>query len=242
MIIALLNVKLNRLCVLDILVLMHKLRDEAEKLRDQGYSYALINQKLGISKGTLSYWFKDKPFTPNEEVNDRIKSGPLKVGIKSHNRRVKEINELKDTGAQEVGKLTKRDLWMLGLGLYIGEGSKTVETIRIINSDPKVIATSIRWLKEVCGLANENITIALHIYPDNNEAECKKYWQKVTGLPENNFRKTQVDRRINKKHTKRGKLPYGTAHLTVISNGDPNKGVRLYRKVNGWITGALQQI
>jgi transcriptional regulator with XRE-family HTH domain len=220
---------------------MNKLRKKAEKLRSEGYSYSMINQKLGISKSTMSYWFKDKPFRPNQEVLDRIALGPAMTGIRSHNRRVEEIKALKQKGIEEIGELSERELWLIGIGLYIGEGSKTTERVRIINSDPDVIKFGVRWLKDICGLSEDNITIALHIYPDNNPQECVRYWQGVTGIPRENFRKTQVDRRENKKKGKRGSLPHGTAHVSVASGGDPEKGVKLYRKLNGWMAGVLQQ-
>jgi hypothetical protein len=51
---------------------VNNLRSEAERLRAQGYSYNMIKDKLGIAPSTMSYWFKNKPFTPNEEVLQRI--------------------------------------------------------------------------------------------------------------------------------------------------------------------------
>lgn len=221
---------------------MNKYRKEAEELRAKGYSYSIIQQRLGVSKSTLSNWFKDEPFTPNQEVLDRVQYGPIKSATKRHNKRVKEIETLKSEGMKEIGEVSGRDLWMLGIGLYIGEGSKTIESVRIINSDPLVIRLAIRWLCEVCGLQKDNITIAIHLYPDSDIEEALKYWQSITELPMSNFRKTQIDKRNNKSNTKKGTLPYGTAHLAVITNGDPSKGVRLYRKMNGWIAGALGDI
>ena len=200
---------------------MHKtLRLKADQLRNKGYSYNLINKKLGVSKSTLSNWFRDKPFTPNEQVLRRIKLGPLASAQRRHAMRVAEISELKQRGQEELGALCKRDLWLLGIGLYIGEGTKSFETIRIINSNPDVICLAVRWLKEVCGLNTDNITIALHLYPDNNVEKSLRYWANITSLPRKNFRKTQIDRRQDKSLVKRNKLPYGTAHITVISGGD----------------------
>jgi hypothetical protein len=219
---------------------MNKLKERAEKLRAEGYSYAMIRDKLGVSLGTMSYWFKDKPFTPNQEVLDRIKGGTGAYGVQRHNKRVKEIAVLREEGIAELGPLSKRDLWLLGIGLYIGEGSKTTEMIRIVNSDPAVIQLAIRWLKDACGLDDENITISLHLYPDNDIEKSKDYWQKVTCLPRDNFRWVSIDRRDDKRRAAKGKLPFGTAHVTVRANGDPEKGVRLFRKINGWIAGALK--
>ncbi len=211
-------------------------------MRDAGYSYNMIRDELGLAKSTLSNWFKDRPFTPNRAVLRRIQYGPIKSAEKSHNRKVQEIEELKERGSKEIGIFTARDLWLLGLGLYMGEGSKSHETIRIINSDPHMVKLAIRWFKVTCGLTKHNITVALHLYPDNDVGECIKFWRRITQLPLRNFRKTQIDARKNKSTLKRNKSPYGTAHITIVSRGDPEKGVRLYRRINGWITGTLSQI
>lgn len=98
---------------------MHKLRPQAEELRQQGYSYKLIEEKLGISRSTMSYWFRDKPFSPNKEVLARIKNGPAQAGIRHHNIRVEEIKRQKELGIKDLGQLSKRDLWLLGIGIYI---------------------------------------------------------------------------------------------------------------------------
>jgi len=221
---------------------MNQLRAEAERLRDLGYSYNMITEVLGIARSTMSYWFKDRPFAPNYEALERIKYGPLKSGALKHNRKVEEIARMREVGISEVGDLTPRDIWMLGLGLYIGEGAKTVETVRVANSNPAVIRAMVRWLKETCGLEDNNIRLRIHLYPDCNEEEALQYWRTVTGLPSSNFKKTSIDTRQNKRRSMHGKLPYGTAHIYVAAWGDPNKGARLFRRVNGWMAGALEQL
>jgi len=221
---------------------MNERRGKAAKLREKGYSYNLISEKLKISKSTLSCWFKETPFTPNEQVIKRIENGPFKSGRIRHNQRVKNIKKIKLLAEKELGVIAKRDLWMIGIGLYIGEGSKSFETAQISNSDANTIKLAIKWLKDVCGLKDDNITIAMHLYPDNNEKKCIDYWKRTTELPTKQFRKTQIDKRINKTDYKRRKLPYGTVRLSVISNGNPDFGVNLHRKIMGWIESVFKQI
>lgn len=218
------------------------LKSTASKLRDRGYSYNMISKKLGISKSTLSNWFRDRPFKPNREVLKRIQYGPIKSAERSHNRKVAEINRLKELGIKEVGKLTKRDLWLLGIGLYMGEGNKSYDSTRLVNANPEVIRLAIKWFKEACSVKDNNIVIRIHLYPDNNVKKCLNFWSNVTRLPPSSFRKTQIDRRKNKAIIKNKKLPYGTAHITIISNGNPENGVKLSRKIHGWMCGALNQI
>ena len=129
------------------------------------------------------------PFRPNAEISKRIGNGKLKSALFKNRQKLESINRATLEARNEIGKLTKRDLLMLGIGLYIGEGSKTNGTIRIVNSK----------------------------------------------IPLNHFGKTQVDRRRGKKISKRGILPYGTAHLTIKSNGNPFFGKFLFRKIIAWI-------
>ena len=221
---------------------MNKRKEEAFFLRKKGYSYNMITDRLGISKSTLSYWFKEIPFIPNKQVIERIKRGPFKSGQIRHNQRVADIAKIKKLAKKELGMITRRDLWMLGLGLYIGEGSKAYETAQIINSDPAIIRLAIKWFNDICGIKDDHITIAMHLYPDNDKKECGNYWKKITGLSTKQFRKTIVDRRINKSSNKKRKLPFGTVRLSIISNGNSNFGVKLHRRIMGWIEGSLIQV
>lgn len=199
----------------------------------------MIRKELDIPLGTLSSWFKNKPFKPNEVVLARIKSGQYSYGERRRQERLAETANLLQVGRQEVGRLSKRDIWMIGLGLWVGEGSKTTEQIRLANSDPKVVTLWVRWLQEICGVKEENIFLTLHIYEDVDETECKQYWREIIGLHSVRFGKTQVDSRKNKSLTKKGSLPYGTVHVSVRSLGDSQKGVQLYRRFKGWVSAIL---
>ncbi len=221
---------------------MTSIKDQAIKLRDEGYSYKMIGEKLGLSLSTMSYWFKGRPYSPNAEVIDRIRSAPEKGAEIRRNSRILHRERMIQQGIVEVGNINRRDLMMLGIGLYIGEGAKSIESVRIMNSDPLVIKLSIRWLKEVCGLGDDNIMISMFLYPDTDENMCMAYWQRITGLPMSNFRKTSIDRRLDKRKQAKGKLPYGTVQLRVNSNGNREHGVTLFRRIMGWTAGVLGEL
>lgn len=212
----------------------------AVSMRRDGWSYSDITKRLGIPKSTLSGWMKDIPFRPNQTVVDRVKSGQGKYGMVRHQLRIQEVERLKKQGENEIGKISNRDLLMLGIGLWLGEGSKTLEQIRLVNSDPDVIQLFLKWFRVICSLDDKNITASMHLYPDSRQDESLQYWMSITGLPKSQFRKTQIDRRLGKSTLKIGKNQHGTLHIGVVSNGDPDKGVRLYRRVKGWVSGALR--
>jgi len=218
-----------------------RIKAEAVSLRKRGYSYNIIAEKLGVSKSSLSGWLKEIPYSPNNRVLQRIKAGPIKSAQRRHNQKVADILEIKSFAKKELGNLSKRDIWLVGIGLYIGEGSKLFESTRIINSDPQVIRLAVRWFKEICGLREENITIAIHIYPDNDIEKCIRYWSKTTGLSKGQFRKTQIDKRKGKSGKKHRKLPFGTAHLSIVAKQNKEAGVMLNRRIMGWIDSVYEQ-
>ena len=101
---------------------------------------------------------------------------------------------------------------------------------------------SIRWFKEICGVNNENFSIAIHIYPDIDMEKTLLFWSNITGIPQTQFGKTQIDTRTDKTDKKKRKLPYGTAHITIKSCGNKSFGVLLHRKIIGWIEEEFRQV
>ncbi len=221
---------------------MFSLKEKAIKYRQSGYSYGMISEELGLAKSTLSNWLREVPYEPNKEVTKRIKRAHVMSAKYRHNKKVHEIKKTKKLAKEELGVLSKRDLWLLGIGLYLGDGSKSHEDVRIINSDPNIIKLAIEWFKNVCKLENSNFVPSLHLYPDTNVEKTKQHWSKITGVPISQFGKTQIDRRKNKSGKRKRKLPYGTLHLKVRSNGRKEFGVILHRRIIGWIEACLEQI
>lgn len=220
---------------------MHKqsVRNLAIKLRNEGYSYNLISKKTGLSKSTTYEWLANIPYTPNKEVFERIGKARAASGASKAKQKALSIQKAREIAKKDIGFISDRDLFMLGLGVYIGEGTKNGDAIRIINANPKIIKLTIKWLKKSCGLSTKNFVARLHIYPDNNQDECIDYWSKEIGIPKKQFQKTQIDARRNKKMFKRGKLPYGTAHVTVKSNGKKEFGSFLGRRIRAWMGEVL---
>lgn len=215
---------------------------KAIQLRKKGYSYGLINEQLGVSKSTLSNWLSGIPFHPNREVLRRISKASLKMTRTKQYEKFRIWNAIKQRATNEIGTITKRDLCMLGLGLYIGEGTKSYSTVAIANSDPKIIKLAIGWFSKIHKVPKENFVLEIHLYPDSNVSEAIKFWTVHTGIPQTQFIKTQVDRRTNKSSAKRRILPYGTAHLRVKTKGDPRFGVQLLRKILAWTESTTSQL
>ena len=199
-------------------------------MRRDGYSYNAISKKIGISKSTLHYWLVDIPYVPNDETIKRIGLARARSREAISKKKQASIAKAKKQAQEDIGTLSKRDFFMLGLALYIGEGKKAYTT-GVVNADPRIIRLAIFWFMAFFEVPRENFTLAIHLYPDNNIEETLNFWSRETNIPRTQFRKTQVDTRKGKKMAKRGKLRYGTAHMTVLGMGNSEHGIFLQRRV-----------
>lgn len=214
----------------------------AVRLRRRGYSYNLIREQVNVSKSTLTLWLKDIPYSPNHIVQNRIKKASDLLSVAQNRQKIKSISHARTEAQYELRHFSKRDLWMLGLGLYIGEGSKTTGSVGFVNSDPKAILIIVAWLRGIIGISNDNFSLFLHIYPDNDEQEAKEYWSKLTKIPLTRFNKTSIDYRTDKSKRKQNTLKYGTLHLRVRTLGESKYGIFLFRKIMFWTEEALKKL
>jgi hypothetical protein len=215
-------------------------KNEAIKLRKEGFSYADISSKLKIAKSTLSDWLKEVVFIPNDLVIKRVEENNRKI---SQIKRVDKMNSVlkADQYAKEsIGVLSERDIFILGLGIYIGEGSKTGDCIRIANSDPRIIRFTMKWFKICFGLSDSNFKVRIHMYPDNNEDDVIEFWMKMLNIKKEAFYRSLFDNRLNKKRKNKNILPYGTAHLSIVSDGNKDIGTLLHRKILASIDSVLK--
>ena len=203
-------------------------------LRKQGYTYSVIAKKTGLSKSTLSYHLSEIPFTPNEVTKKRLQKARAAAIKSKAKKKLDSIQQSRQQAIRELGKLSDRDLFMAGIGLYIGEGSKTQDMTRLVNSDHRVVCLFIRWLK-LLGLRNRNIFLRVHGYPDTDFNQAESFWLSTTGLPATQLQPACVDTRIAKDKRRKGIHEYGTAHVTVHARGRKEFGVFLSRKIKAYM-------
>ncbi len=170
---------------------------KARTLRRKGISINKIATQLGVSKGSVSLWCDDIVLTSaQKEVleKSRLKGGyvgRMKGARMNKEKRLKVIIEHNIWAEDEIGKLTKRDLLMLGIGLYWGEGVKGERgsPASMVNSDPEVIRVSIKWFKEVFGIKTKDFRPYIYISEVHRQREEKimDYWVSTLKIPKKQF-------------------------------------------------------
>jgi len=208
-------------------------KNRALKLRKQGKSLKEISEEIGVGKSTISLWCRDIELSPTQikRLRKKMNEGGYIGARAQYRRRLERIKRGKEWGDKRISNLSHRDLFLSGLSLYWGEGSKKTRQVRVSNSDPAVINFMIRWFKDIWGVRDERfaIRIGINVAHKGRVKEVEKYWSKVTGIPMEQIRKTTLIRSKSKKNYKNFYEHYGTVRLEV------RKPAELYYKIMGSI-------
>ena len=214
-------------------------KEQAIKLRKKGYSYNYIAEKTGYAVSTLSYHLRHIPFTPNKFTRTKIGSARAQAAMTKNKQKQDSYHKAKKQAVNDIGTMSERDFFMLGLGLYIGEGSKTHDTTRLVNADSEIIKLFLKWVT-LLGIPRENISMRIHLYPESDIQSAVDFWSKETRIPKGQFQKACIDTRVGKDRKRQSRHEYGTAHVTVRANGQKEFGVALARKIGAYMEEVLR--
>lgn len=182
-------------------------------------SYGAISKRLGVSKGTLSYWLKDLDWSSQiRDQNHQANRTPEKI------LRMQEARRSKFVGAPDAARQAARDdfqkfkgdpLFAAGLMLYLSQGDRSTGNshVRLSGADPYPIMVFKRFLDTYCAEYGSKLRFSVLLYPNLNEKRCLEWWSALTGLGLEKALKSQViqGRSASKK------LLYGVATLTISS-------------------------
>ncbi|MEK7664234.1 MAG: hypothetical protein AAB340_02235 [Patescibacteria group bacterium] len=219
-------------------------REKAIELRRQGLSYREILEQIPVAKSSLSLWLKSVKLAEGQKqrLTEKKLTSARKGAQKRKDTRIALIKEIKDKARIEIGKLSRRELWLIGIALYWAEGSKEKDHrpgSRIIfsNSDQYMVNIFLRWLLEVIKLPREKIyfNIVLHETNSHRVEEVKDYWMKSTGFSKESFGNIYFKKnKINTKRKNIGEKYFGLIRLSARESSSLN------RKIQGWIEGFYQ--
>lgn len=216
---------------------------EAIELRKAGKSIKFIAKKLNVSVGSVSVWCKNVVLTEDQlrtlEKNACDPNYGLRLQNSQMQRRKKEqkISDLLNLGENEIGKLTKRELFLVGIALYWAEGFKKDTQVGFANSNPEMINLYLKWLYECCDVKKEDliVRITVNISHKDRSKEIETYWSNATKIPMENFRKPFYQQFKWKKVYENPNEYYGVLRIKV------RKSLDFLRKIHGWIKGLGNQ-
>lgn len=190
-------------------------------LRREGRSIKEIAHTLGVSKASVSTWVRTVILNKKQLSILNAKGVSVKVIEKRRTTRLQNEKEKRDRvmsiAESSIKSTSLRDLRLIGLCLYWGEGGKTHRgAVRISNSDPAVIRVMMRFFREICMVEEKKFRAHLHIHSPLNKEKAEKYWSKISGIPRTQFFKTYAKQSVASKN-KRDTLPNGTFDIYVCN-------------------------
>ncbi|MFA5791429.1 MAG: hypothetical protein WC884_00085 [Candidatus Paceibacterota bacterium] len=173
-------------------------KETAKKMRVSGASLDDISKKLDVTKSTLSFWCKDIILTESAikkiKTKGKMKSirGLLRYSeLKRKDRMQRNILNKKE-GMVMLGSLSDRDILMVGLGLYWGEGYKYENgEFGFTNSNPLMIRFYFKWLK-LWNIEKDSLIfrLTLNEFFRKEESSIKSFWINFLNVKNEQFSKT----------------------------------------------------
>lgn len=220
-------------------------KEKAIKLRREGKTYSEILAEIPVAKSTLSEWLKSVQLAKPQKqriTKKRIDSA-LRGARVRYETRISEIKGLERSGVVEIGKLSDRDLWLIGIALYWAEGSKQYEHspstgVVFNNSDARMIRIFLKWLEQM-GVPKSVICFELYVHETRkSEAETfKRWWAQELEVPSPKLDRIYFKKgnpKTNRKNV--ADLYHGLVRIKV------NSSTVLNRRVSGWVHGIVASL
>ncbi len=217
-------------------------RERAILLRREGKTYFEILTEIPVAKSTLSEWLKSVRLAKSQK--QRITKKRMRAALRGaqarRRSRISEVRSLERDGLADVGKLSDRELWLIGIALYWAEGSKQYDHspstgVLFNNSDSRMIRLFLRWLKHM-EVSESAISFELYVHEVRSQdaPAFKRWWSHQLGIPVS---------RLGKIYFKKGNPKTKRKNTTDLYHGliriRVNSSTTLNRKINGWVHGIV---
>lgn len=218
-----------------------ELKKQAQNLRREGKTYSEILRVIPVAKSTISLWLQEVGLSKpqKQRITEKRIQGQRRGAEARRSERIARQTHIIQKACSEIGSISNRELWLIGSALYWAEGSKEKEyktgsRTAFSNSDPKMLALFIKWLKVCVGVPEDDISADLYIHDSHkdNVPKILKEWGRILKLPPSFFKHVYFKRnKINTLRKNTGSLYIGLLRVNIRASSDLN------RKISGWIKG-----
>lgn len=217
------------------------LRDRVRLLRSRGASLNELAQRLKVPKSTVRFWCRDIVLSKEQQKRlfRRQQLSGVLAAEKIRQKRLLITKQLLREGAFEIGKISPRELMLIGAALYWAEGYRKGDgEFGFTNSDPKMIRFIIRWLNEACRVNKKDIKlrVCINAMHKNRIKDIHEFWSTTTGISALQFSRPTLIHTVNKKVYLDTNNYFGTLRVKV------RHSTNLRRKIMGWIEGIAKNV
>lgn len=210
-------------------------QERARGLRAKGYSIRKIAQEVKASQSSISKWVRTVQLTSEQLAVLRDNEPRQKLAVTKAQEKWKRLREeYKQEAEQEYLVFSQNPIFMLGLGLYAGEGSKTGDKACLSNSDFRIIKIGILFY-QLIGIPKENLIVSVAVHSQEQAEPALLYWQEKTGVPKERFNKAVIAISKASQLLRGNTIPMGTCYLKAPK-------LKPFIKIMRWLELALAPI
>lgn len=173
--------------------------EQALHFRQRGFTLEEIARICDVSKGTVSKWLKNNPFSAQVTTKNKHRAGienakRLKLMNKARGKeRALRYKEVALAAEVEFKHYKKDPAFVAGLATYATAGDITdLRVIRLTSSRLSVHRLFITFAVNYLGVPKSKVRLWLLLYPAHNEEVAMRKWHKATAIPFAQFHHSQV--------------------------------------------------
>ena len=133
----------------------------------------------------MSTWVRDVEFVPKP----RNRGNGVTRPHPAHLAKLAEIEEMNHSGAEQIGELTEKEFLVAGTALYLGEGTKSGQSLSVANTDPEVIRFFMAWARRFFEIDKSRWRGMLYLHDGLDLEAAAAHWAAVAGIPPGQFTK-----------------------------------------------------
>jgi hypothetical protein len=107
----------------------------------------------------------------------------------AHEAKLRQIEEMNRKGLERVGTLSDEALFVAGIALHAGEGSKTDGEVRFSNSDPEMVRLFCTWFRRFFDVDEARIRGRLYLHQGFDLDAAEAFWSTLASIPTTQFHK-----------------------------------------------------
>lgn len=219
------------------------LKQKAITLRKQGLSYSEIRRLIPVAKSTLSDWLHSVGLAKYQKqiLTEKKQLAQKKGAATRKTQGVSKELLIKQEARTEAKKFIADPLWLVGVILYWGEGSKqkpwtTSVPVQFMNMDPEAHKLFLRWSKKYLQSEDHGLKYEIYIHPTGDTVRARKYWSEKLSVPLEKIRVYFKKNNLNPKRKNINQDYYGVLKASIFKSTDLN------RKIAGWTEGVIQYL
>jgi hypothetical protein len=199
-------------------------QEKARALRLENRTLQEIADILGVSKSSVSLWCRDI------EIEVRRRAVVSRRPHGQHVAKLAQIDACNSAGVERIGLLSDAAFLAAGTALYAGEGSKGDGKVLFANTDSRMIAFFVAWLRRFFTVDESRLRVRVYLHEGLDIDRAEQFWAEVAQVPRTQF--TAPYRAVPDPSIRRTKHEFGCAYVGYHCS-------RTHREIMGLIRALL---